>query len=77
MSTERALWEASLDPGGSEGALRGWGAAKIELDTGLVLKELTISLGKDIEKHIRRQKDTIVRRSFISKQGSLHGGSGI
>lgn len=34
MCTERALWEALLDPGGAEGALRGQEAAKIESDTG-------------------------------------------
>ena len=55
----------------------GFGGGEAERDVELALKELTVSLGKDIEKHIKRQKDWSMWRSFITKQGSLHRGGGI
>lgn len=59
---------------GCPGVGVGWGSC---IDIELALKELTVSLGKDIEKHIKRQKDRSMWRSFITKQGSLHRGGGI
>lgn len=77
ICTQQGLWEALLGPGGAESALGwGWSGEAEKTDTELALKELTVSLGKDTEKHIKRQKDWSMWRSFVTKQGSLRRGGG-
>lgn len=77
ICTQQGLWEAPLGPGGVESALGwGWSGEAEKTDTELALKELTVSLGKDTEKHIKRQKDWSMWRSFVTKQGSLRRGGG-
>lgn len=76
ICTQQGLWEAPLGPAGVESALGwGWSGEAEKIDTELALKELTVSLGKDTEKHIKRQ-DCSMWRSFVTKLGSLRRGGG-